>query len=654
MIKGEELKSSERYNRILFVMDCSGSMNENDANRVSSEIVKMFVDSSYSSRTDIGFLTFSNRILTSYPLTPMEEMQNRDDIKGKIDGIERIGGTDIGMALNYGMDMFINNPKEGSKPIMVFFSDGDTEHGGMIDENAAFEKSKQIGCPIYSVGLSRDGSLNTEYLKNMSNATGGTEYEMMNLDQLGLIFQSLYKDITGGSIVEKESVKGTGQMQTITIDMLDYYVDESNILLIHNEALTDLNVDVGFIYSSNNFTSVKVPNPNGKSVNLSFIAAKDDKVKINLVNFTEVYPKIEMPKNLATKEIEIKSQLYSLKAGEVLLDPSFYDDIRAELVIQDAISGENMVLEMKNTGDGFLAIYDNVNSRSCNAKVVASKNGFAMESEETAMIFSNTPPTLNGDLNRTILKDDRSKEFDLNDFFKDADEDVLSFEIVDDDKKVAGLENSKLIVYAKEEGDYLVSVSASDGRGGVIMGKFNFSVVSVWVYFRNAIVGILIIFILLLILYFLFIRKTKESEKVINNPTPLLINPNIKFSGARFEGYFLNTLSGNDVPVLNWNASYIDSKHIICLGDLFSISDVEEKLPESHKIFFRAGNNGTVIFYHNTECLVSLSNRDVPRGKKEVLNYDDRLYIVFEDHVTEIEIRYKRVRKTSMARAIEG
>ena len=651
-IKGEELKSSERYNRILFVIDCSGSMNENDANRISSEIVKMFVDGLYSSRTDIGFLTFNSRILESFPLTSMEEMQNREDIKGKIDSIERNGGTDIGIALNYGMDMFINNPKENSKPIMIFFSDGDTEHGGMVDENMAFAKSKQIGCPIYTVGLSKDGSLNTEYLKNISNETSGSEYEITNSDESGFVFKSLFKDLTGKSIIEKGVIKGTGAVQTIAVDMPEYYADEANIFLQHNEKLAYINVDNDFIYASKNFTSIKVLHPKEKSIRISFIAKKDDDIKVNLVSYTDMYPKIEIPNSLTTREIEIKSQLYSLTTGEVLSDQSFYEGLKGELIIQDAATRENVILEMDNLKDHFLAIYENSNPKFCNVKVNISNDVFSVDSIESSMMFSNTPPIQTSDLNKTVMKSEKSKEYDLNNYFKDFDGDILSYGIVNDDNNIAKIEGSKLKIIAKEEGDYLVSINASDGRGGVIMGKLIFNVVPIWIYFRNVIIGVLLIFILLLILYFLFIKKVKENEKQVHTSSLLTINSNTKFSGARFEGYFLNTLSGNDVPVLNWNASYIDNKQIISLGDLFFISDVDEKLPESYKIYFQAGNNGTVIFYHNTECIISLLNRDIPRGKKEVLSYDDRLYIVFEDHVTEIEIRYKRVRRTNMTKTL--
>lgn len=103
------------------------------------------------------------------------------------------------------------------------------------------------------------------------------------------------------------------------------------------------------------------------------------------------------------------------------------------------------------------------------------------------------------------------------------------------------------------------------------------------------------------------------------------------------------------MPVLNWNSSYIENKQKISLGDLLQMMDVEEALPESHKIYFTAGNNHAVVFSHDTNCIVNLRNKTVSSGKKEVLNYDDNLYIIFEDNATELEVRFKRARRVVLA-----
>ena len=148
----------------------------------------------------------------------------------------------------------------------------------------------------------------------------------------------------------------------------------------------------------------------------------------------------------------------------------------------------------------------------------------------------------------------------------------------------------------------------------------------------------------MLLFYLFVIKKRPQPQQQIQQEQPIFSGETI-FSNAVFEGYFLSTLSGNEIPVLNWGASYIDNKKSITLGELFHILDVTEKLPESHKIYIGAGKNGTVLFYHDTDCVITCKGKDIPKKKKEILQYEDKIYITFEDNVTEMELRYKRKRK---------
>ena len=52
-----------------------------------------------------------------------------------------------------------------------------------------------------------------------------------------------------------------------------------------------------------------------------------------------------------------------------------------------------------------------------------------------------------------------------------------------------------------------------------------------------------------------------------------------------------------------------------------------------------------MLFYHVTDCVVTCKGRDIPKKKKAILQYEDKVYITFEDNVTEMELRYKRKRK---------
>lgn len=47
---------------------------------------------------------------------------------------------------------------------------------------------------------------------------------------------------------------------------------------------------------------------------------------------------------------------------------------------------------------------------------------------------------------------------------------------------------------------------------------------------------------------------------------------------------------------------------------------------------------------HDTRCALQHGKIRLARNKKAVMEYSDKLYITFEDGVTEIELRYKAIK----------
>jgi len=254
----------------------------------------------------------------------------------------------------------------------------------------------------------------------------------------------------------------------------------------------------------------------------------------------------------------------------------------------------------------------------------------------------NNPPIFLGENNSITLELEHREEslFNLMDFFYDEDGDLLTFEIISTDSNtlnVAIQEGEILSITPTSTWSEFIIV-ADDGQGGMVEATFMVTVPFL-VFYRNHIIAAAIMPILLLIMFLLLLMAIKRKD------VPDEISPLAKFSGSRFEGYFLTTFSGKEFPVLNWNASLLENTHVASLGELFLMMGVDENLPEASKIYLEAGNNDTLIFYHDTRCIVTIGNKDVPQNKKVVLRYNEKFYITFEDHVTEIEIRYKKVKK---------
>lgn len=660
VIEGVENNAVQQpYYQILFVIDSSNSMNYQDKNKLVQETVKMFIDGSHSTKTDIGFVTYNDHILKTYPLTSMKESTARQDIKAEIDRIERYGNTDIGMAIDYGMDMLIKNKKQKSKPVMVLLSDGETDltysntgrtyADSKINEKAAYEKAKELGCPIYSIGLSKDGTLNTSYLTEIAKTTGGKKYAIKDSFELLELFNTLFQDITRTPVVQEKVVKGTGNKQTFTLEVPYYYTNETNIFIQHNKPIKEVEVEQSskdsILYHSQYYTGIKNLEPQAATLTVSFVATPGDEIKANAIHFIDILPQINIPENVAAVEVPIQVTLYDTSHNKTIIDPKFYKGLKGELSITDKLTEESSLIPMENTGIAFEGIYSNTKPKSCDFQVKITGLDYDEVSPVQVLTFTNAPPIQLKKKEITLLKQGREKEINLNSYFADPEGENLVYEQAEEVSQLlpVKIQNDTLFVIPQEEGTSTVDIKVTDGRGGSLQGNLVLHSVSFWTYYRKPILGIGGIFIALFLAYLIFSKRGKSvpAEPVIYTPA----KSSTLFKGARFEGYFINTLSGKEVPVLYWNAGYIENRHSITLGDLLAMLDVDEKLKEAQKIYFEAGNNGTVLFSHDTECIISFGNRELPPRKKEVLNYEDKLYIMFEDHVTEVEIRYKRERK---------
>ncbi|MMZ69087.1 hypothetical protein D1872_318590 [compost metagenome] len=75
--------------------------------------------------------------------------------------------------------------------------------------------------------------------------------------------------------------------------------------------------------------------------------------------------------------------------------------------------------------------------------------------------------------------------------------------------------------------------------------------------------------------------------------------------------------------------------------------DIGIKVPESGRIWLEAGKKETLLVRHDTNCTVVRGRTPIQRKQTAALEYNDKLYITFEDGVTEIEIRYKAIKPST-------
>jgi Ca-activated chloride channel family protein len=200
----EEVKSKQKMNNVVFLLDVSNSMNAQDIapNRLD-EAKNIIINTLGKMRNDkVGIVVFAGEAASIMPLTT--DFSAAETYLGGVEtNIIKTQGTDFLKAMTKVAEKFKNIPK-GSRKV-VLLSDGEDNED---NEEAAIKLSKSEGISVISVGIgSEQGAPIPEYvfgqlmgyktdmngetviskrqnvaLKNIANQTGGNYIDGNNLE----------------------------------------------------------------------------------------------------------------------------------------------------------------------------------------------------------------------------------------------------------------------------------------------------------------------------------------------------------------------------------------------------------------------------------------------------------------------------------------
>jgi Mg-chelatase subunit ChlD len=302
---------------IVIVIDTSGSMKSTDANGVTLEAAKLFIDMMECSGSRVGLVSFSNTLGTVYPLTEINQTSDKDAIKSAIDALTYTGDTDIGQAAQKAVELLNLATDVGNKKGILFFTDGeiDLDNNSKVEsqaeqdsrtnaENAtATAASSQI--PIYTIGLNANGNVDTELIQKMSLDTAGKNYIVSTADELPNIFNEIFADFVESTIVNVGdiTIADANQYESIGFNIPNDSVLEANIVLLSDNgrltdvALTDPSGNMfgpdgtqAVLSSSGKYNMLKLFTPASGDWTLSIKGDQGCQVHVNLLfNYKVVY-----------------------------------------------------------------------------------------------------------------------------------------------------------------------------------------------------------------------------------------------------------------------------------------------------------------------------------------------------------------------------
>ncbi len=655
---GSEVDNFNIEKEIVFVVDRSGSMATKDPNNLTNELVKMFIDSLDSQSTNVGVIGFNDSIVKKTGLTALSTNENRVLLKNDIASINIKGSTDIGLAIKEATLMLENSQNTESEKIIVLISDGETDLGtskvrtieqSKEDEQYALEKASENGYKIYAIGINVN---DITYLNEISEATDGKVYSANKSSDLANVFENLSKDGLNDKLTFIDTLVINGVAENITVDLYNNYVKENNFLIVYDNKLSSIVANDLSLTKSNYYSTYKFTDENVDRISLKMKSNSSTNIRMYYSINTSLQIEILQPQEEYKDSYKVNINVLDMNTGNTI-DKMYLKNLSTTLHIIDGDNVNNVT--MTDNGYGFEATVESedINNTNIYVTIIDNISNVNVDSEEISLGTANHRPNAKEQNEIKILLNESIKEVDLDKFFEDIDNDKLSYRIINNsipNEQIlienVEVEDNKLVFNSIYEGVQLIEFEVADNKGGYITETISLSIMPFWIYYKQAsLIAGLGFIILLLLLIILIRRREKNQVRIIkeNEADTYITKSKSYFKGGRMEGYFLSTKSGKEYPALFWTEKHLENKTLITLGELLSFMDVGESLMESRKIFFEATEKGSIVFWHRTKCTIYLNNKEIDEGQQIELFYDDKMYIIFEDGETEIEVRYKRV-----------
>lgn len=227
----QEVKSQQKMNNVIFLLDVSNSMNAQDVQPSRLEEAKNIIANSLQKMANdrVGIVVFGGDAYSVMPLTT-DYAAAENYISGIETSVMPNQGTDFLKGMQMAVKKFASIPKGARKIVLI--SDGEDNEG---NENAAINLAKKEGISVTTIGVgSEEGAPVPEYyygqlmgykmdrngetvisklqnksLKNIASATGGTYLLGNDLDDAieGLLSNIKKNSSSSSLIVSSQSAE---------------------------------------------------------------------------------------------------------------------------------------------------------------------------------------------------------------------------------------------------------------------------------------------------------------------------------------------------------------------------------------------------------------------------------------------------------------
>ncbi|WP_442951526.1 vWA domain-containing protein [Paenibacillus sp. GYB004] len=381
----------------VLAMDASTSMNDSDRNKVANEAMKLFVDMASISGDKIGVLSYTDQIMREKAPLTINSAKDKEELKSFIDQLSRGPYTDIAVGVAEAVKVLERGKEPGRHPLIVLLSDGNnslnkgrTQQQSDQELQAAVKKAKDLGIPIYTIGLNADGQLNKDVLEGISKETGGKSFVTSTADMLPQILSEIFANHLKLKVVPLTGFTANGDYQDVIVTIPNANVMEANISIMSGKPVEVKLFDPsgqerkvpsdGVVYSkSAAYSLVKLLKPAQGDWKLQIKGVSQDKININLVyNYDLELVANGLPQT-AKKGDSIQVNALLQSNGQPVADAELYKNLKSVLQLTDLDTKQTKEVPLTNSGKDFTGSFTIADAHNYEAKVRVEDSSFFRE-----------------------------------------------------------------------------------------------------------------------------------------------------------------------------------------------------------------------------------------------------------------------------------
>lgn len=625
---------------IVFAVDHSGSMNEQDARQMIPQVLQIFADTMHGENIKIGYLAYNDTILARRSPAAVDQEEQRRLLKQTIAEAENRGETDIGLGLKEACQLL-----EGctGKKMVVLLSDGETDlarsHTGRTEEDSEQDIEEVIklcraeGMPVVTVAFGKEYEGEEAVLRRISEQTGGESYEADRPEELIAILYDLFHTDFSYSVREiTDSVYEDGS-QRINCGMDGMAYDELTVLFFSDQEILEAQVINGgdrvFTEKSDYYAVVKLLEAK-EDLAIAFETQQKQRMSVFLIGRRNITPVLEWDGDIY-KNRETKFVIRF--ADEKGQQPASYTGISWTAEFRNMADDISLPLPLETTETGLRGKAAFAKSGNYALYLTTGRNAEHTYEVSQITVLNTLPVSLKND-HVEMLTHTEEQTIDLTAYFADEDGDELTFAIQELPQEVvsASVEGHDLSIVPTGRGTGDIVLLVSDGEGS-LMGRITVRVRS-WTEVYPAVP-----FLIVCLLVFAAFKVYRRKKTVITVPETVEEKNRCYFTG-KVNVYFTLIPDGmEEIPPLTFMLHPIREGKIV-VGDMLKNYGELSALLEPDHMFLYPTENRKIIFYHNARSSVMIGNSIVCRKMQYALSYGSVIYVTAPDGSCEMEMHY--------------